>query len=109
MLAASFTLGDFHMPYIPSPLSPPQERATPLSFSNGSAQNAAAHRSIPASPSSSMRRRLDDPYSKRITRENPLIHGRGDGREARRSLFLKKVREGSEGKRLLARGGEDEV
>jgi hypothetical protein len=56
-----------------------------------------------------MRRRLDDPYSKRITRENPLIHGRGDGREARRSLFLKKVREGSEGKRLLARGGEDEV
>jgi hypothetical protein len=49
------------------------------------------------------------PYSKRVAKSNPLVHNREDGREARRKLFLKKVREGSEDKRWDARGGGDEV
>jgi hypothetical protein len=53
--------------------------------------------------------RKENPYSQRVTRSNPLIHNRGDGRETRRKLFLKKVREESEDKRWDARGGEDEV
>ena len=40
---------------------------------------------------------------------NPLIHARNDGRETRRKLFLKKVREGSEDKRWTNRGGEEEM
>jgi hypothetical protein len=43
-----------------------------------------------------------------------LIHGRtgstgADGRETRRRLFLKRVREDSEDKRWKARGGDDEM
>jgi hypothetical protein len=53
--------------------------------------------------------RKENPYSQRVTRSNPLIHNRGDGRETRRKLFLKKVKENSEDKRWDARGGEDEV
>ena len=56
-----------------------------------------------------LKNRKDNPYSKRITKENPLIHNRADGRETRRSLFLRKVREESEERRWDARGGEDEV
>ena len=40
---------------------------------------------------------------------NPLMHGRNDGRETRRKLFLRKVREDSEDKRWANRGGEDEM
>jgi hypothetical protein len=56
-----------------------------------------------------LKSRKDNPYSKRITKENPLIHNHGDGRETRRTLFLRKVREESEERRWDARGGEDEV
>jgi hypothetical protein len=48
-------------------------------------------------------------YSKRPTKANPLIHDRDDGRETRRKLFLKKVREDSEDRRWAARGGDDEM
>ncbi|RDW91408.1 hypothetical protein BP5796_02573 [Coleophoma crateriformis] len=48
-------------------------------------------------------------FSKRTTKSNPLIHNRGDGRETRRKLFLKKVREDSEDQRWKARGGDDEM
>ncbi|KAH7407737.1 hypothetical protein BKA64DRAFT_429243 [Cadophora sp. MPI-SDFR-AT-0126] len=51
-------------------------------------------------------------YSKRTTKPNPLMSGRGsgdEGRETRRKLFLKKVREESEEKRWAARGGDEEI
>lgn len=48
-------------------------------------------------------------FSKRITKTNPLLHGQGDGRETRRKLFLRRVREDSEDKRWKARGGDDEM
>lgn len=54
-------------------------------------------------------------FSKRVTKANPLINRNADeSREARRKLFLKKVREGSEEKRWSNRGlggseGEEEV
>lgn len=48
-------------------------------------------------------------FSKRITKTNPLLHGQGDGRETRRKLFLRKIREDSEEKRWKARGGDDEM
>ena len=50
-------------------------------------------------------------YSKRPTKPNPLLHGKnaGDGRETRRKLFLKRVREDQEDKRWKARGGDDEM
>ncbi|EDN94771.1 predicted protein [Sclerotinia sclerotiorum 1980 UF-70] len=48
-------------------------------------------------------------FSKRITKTNPLLHGQGDGRETRRKLFLRRVREDSEDKRWKARGGDDEI
>jgi hypothetical protein len=54
-------------------------------------------------------------YSKRATKSNPLMNRNADeGREARRKLFLKRVREGSEEKKWRDRNsgfgeGEDEV
>jgi hypothetical protein len=42
-------------------------------------------------------------FSKRTTKVNPLIHGRDDGRETRRKLFLKRVREEGEEKRWKGR------
>ncbi|KAF7939763.1 hypothetical protein BELL_0108g00010 [Botrytis elliptica] len=51
----------------------------------------------------------DGAFSKRITKTNPLLHGQGDGRETRRKLFLRRVREDSEDKRWKARGGDDEM
>lgn len=51
-------------------------------------------------------------FGKRPTKPNPLFHGRKDGedgRETRRKLFLKKVREGAEEKRWRDRGGDEEI
>ncbi|KAM3072895.1 hypothetical protein ACMFMF_007222 [Clarireedia jacksonii] len=53
--------------------------------------------------------RDNGPYCKRITKTNPLMHGQSDGRETRRKLFLRRVREDSEEKRWKARGGDDEM
>lgn len=47
-----------------------------------------------------------------MTKVNPLIHGRGsaeEGRETRRKLFLKNVREAREEKKWQNRGGDDEI
>ena len=53
--------------------------------------------SLPSPPSSR------GGFSKRTTKVNPLIHGRDDGRETRRKLFLKRVREEGEEKRWKGR------
>jgi hypothetical protein len=80
----------------PTPTSSKQIRASPTP----SATDSPASR--------------DSVYSKRATKANPLIHGRTssageDGRETRRKLFLKKVREDSQDKRWKDRGGDDEM
>lgn len=48
---------------------------------------------------------------KRVVKKNPLIHRdeKDGGRETRRKLFLKRVREDSEDKRWDKKGGDDEV
>jgi len=49
-------------------------------------------------------------FSRRRSKPNPLMHRDGEeGRETRRKLFLKKVKEGSEEKRWQKRGGDDEM
>ncbi|KAL3424444.1 hypothetical protein PVAG01_03725 [Phlyctema vagabunda] len=106
-------------PLCPSSLSPRSSNATtppqafimssPIpSYKSQSSSNAQPYtqtqpsQTQPAHPKSS-------PYSKRVTKTNPLLHNRGDGRETRRKLFLRKVREDSEDKRWRARGGDDEM
>jgi len=73
-------------------------------------------RNIQLETSSHSQRSVNDgkenrPFSKRPVKKNPLIHKSDgdDGRETRRKLFLKKVREGSEDRRWEARGGDDEM
>lgn len=48
---------------------------------------------------------------KRVVKKNPLIHRdeKDGGRETRRKLFLKRVREESEDKRWDKKGGDDEL
>ncbi|PBP21738.1 hypothetical protein BUE80_DR007574 [Diplocarpon rosae] len=56
--------------------------------------------------------RRDSAYSRRQAKSNPLMSGRGngdEGRETRRKLFLKRVREGSEEKKWKDRGGDEEI
>ncbi|KFY43520.1 hypothetical protein V494_01958 [Pseudogymnoascus sp. VKM F-4513 (FW-928)] len=50
-------------------------------------------------------------YSSRQTKKNPLIHrnDNDNGRETRRKLFLRRVRQDSEDKRWEKRGGDDEM
>lgn len=51
-------------------------------------------------------------FSKRASKPNPLFHGRRDGedgRETRRKLFLKRVRDGAEEKKWKERGGDEEI
>ncbi|PQE30475.1 hypothetical protein CJF32_00010238 [Rutstroemia sp. NJR-2017a WRK4] len=67
-------------------------------------RNRSLHLQNRRSPS-----RDNGPYCKRITKTNPLIHGQSDGRETRRKLFLRRVREDSEEQRWKARGGDDEI
>ncbi|QSZ31749.1 hypothetical protein DSL72_001317 [Monilinia vaccinii-corymbosi] len=125
-----------YTPHVPSPLcssplrsSPP---VSPLEFRNAdsptSVQGAGKSQcSSLVSPDQSVSPRPSSPdrscwsanrqsptsregaFSKRITKTNPLLHGQGDGREARRKLFLRKVREDSEERRWKARGGDDEM
>src|SRR5436190_22698179 len=95
LLANHFSYHNYHTPPIPSPLS----SQGPLSPCNGNSHNPTCRFMTQISSPKNLKSRLETPYSKRVTKENPLIHSRGDGRETRRSLFLKKVREGSEEKR----------
>ncbi|KAG0652119.1 hypothetical protein D0Z07_0986 [Hyphodiscus hymeniophilus] len=71
-------------------------------------------RASPNASSTSSTSSRETVFSQRLTKANPLIHARSsstgtDGRETRRKLFLKKVREDSEEKRWKARGGDDEM
>ena len=68
----------------------------------------------PINHSTSSSTSRESAYSRRVTKANPLIHGRSgstgaDGRETRRKLFLKRVREDSEDRRWKARGGDEEM
>jgi hypothetical protein len=104
LLASNVHQANFYTPKISSPLSSTIHE----SLHDGNALQSATRAKFNMS-STTLRNRKQNPYSKRITKENPLIHNRGDGRETRRKLFLRKVREESEEKRWVARGGDDEV
>ncbi|OBT43945.1 hypothetical protein VE00_04642 [Pseudogymnoascus sp. WSF 3629] len=56
-------------------------------------------------------RSSESAYSARQTKKNPLIHrnDNDNGRETRRKLFLRRVRQDSEDKRWEKRGGDDEI
>ncbi|KAI6713108.1 hypothetical protein B2J93_5311 [Marssonina coronariae] len=56
--------------------------------------------------------RRESAYSKRKAKPNPLMSGRAngaEGRDTRRKLFLKRVREDSEEKKWKGRGGDEEI
>jgi hypothetical protein len=75
--------------------------------SRGSTQTV----SLP-SPPPSRGKNQESVFAKRATKPNPLFHGRRDGedgRETRRKLFLKRVRDSAEEKRWKDRGGDDEI
>ncbi|KAG9239598.1 hypothetical protein BJ875DRAFT_84185 [Amylocarpus encephaloides] len=64
------------------------------------------------SPPPSRGKERETAFSKRVAKPNPLFHSRRDcedGRETRRKLFLKNVRDGAEEKRWKSRGGDDEI
>lgn len=68
---------------------------------------------LPSPPPSHGKER-ESVFSKRASKPNPLFHGRRDGRpedgrDARRKLFLKRVRDGAEEKRWKERGGDEEI
>ena len=46
---------------------------------------------------------------KREVKKNPLMRNGEEGREMRRKLFLKRVKEGGEEKRWMKRGGDEEM
>ncbi len=75
--------------------------------------NANASTNPMTTPPHTDRTRRESVYSKRTTKTNPLLHNnRGssssdEGRETRRKLFLKRVRDGAEEKRFKARGLAD--
>ncbi|KAL2073165.1 hypothetical protein VTL71DRAFT_10489 [Oculimacula yallundae] len=86
--------------------------STRQSRNNHNRTNASAN-TLPSPPPS----KRESTYSKRATKPNPLFNGGGgrgygsgdEGRETRRKLFLKRVRQGSEDKRWSARGGDEEI
>ncbi|KAG9245054.1 hypothetical protein BJ878DRAFT_503359 [Calycina marina] len=127
----------FHTPAHPSPLSssPLRQPSSPLSERNHNIPSTDAmlsptptptkysshkmHHSLstsgcssPASARSTSANR-ESTFSKRAAKLNPLLQrcsgGDGEGRETRRKLFLKKVKEGSEEKRWQKRGGDEEM
>ncbi|TAQ91434.1 hypothetical protein B7494_g214 [Chlorociboria aeruginascens] len=99
-----------YSPRISSPLSSSPIRFSPISPLESSAAlfNATMSPTPQRSPTPPSRESV---FAKRTTKANPLLHGRkeGDGRETRRQLFLKRVREDSDEKRWRARGGDDEI
>jgi hypothetical protein len=110
--------GHYYIPTVSSPLSSSPLRGSrfsmsPLSPRDGNIPSTRIFNmsmSLPSSASDkSEDRKKRKPFSSRVTRVNPLIHNRDDGRETRRNLFLRRVRDGSEEKRWEARGGDDEV
>jgi hypothetical protein len=106
VLAHNFRSTTYYAPQVPSPLSSSPLQSSPPFPRDG---NAPQQPRLPMSSPTPNKARKDNPYSKRVTFSNPLIHNRNDGRETRRNLFLKKVREDSQDRRWDARGGDDEV
>ncbi|KAH8821146.1 hypothetical protein F5884DRAFT_76111 [Xylogone sp. PMI_703] len=99
-------------PIVSSPLSW-QSKSSPLSPHNTNCSHQFYNHMTSPTPSSrskSPHQSTETPFSKRTIKPNPLLQRSGsDGREARRKLFLKKVRSNSEDKRWEKRGGEDEM
>lgn len=65
-----------------------------------------------SSPPRKARGAAKDAFNKRPIKANPLTNGRGNGRETRRKLFLKKIKEDRDEERWQKRmenGGEEEV
>ena len=94
-----------YAPVTPSPLSSSPLRASPNGDDN-------FDMSSPTPPRTKQTERCSDStYSARQTKKNPLIHRNenDNGRETRRKLFLRRVRQDSEDKRWEKRGGDDEV
>src|SRR5690349_21582989 len=97
-------------PVTPSPLSSSPLRSSPLRSSPDSGVNFGMP--SPSRVRTKQTRQCNDgAYSARQTKKNPLIHKNGgdNGRETRRNLFLRRVRQDSEDKRWERRGGDDEV
>jgi len=81
-------------------------RSSPLSsHPQTTPQNRFGLKMLPSPPSSPP----EFLAPKRLFKPVPSSHSREEGREARRNLFLKKVRDARDEKLLKARGGEDEM
>ncbi|CAG8959694.1 hypothetical protein HYFRA_00001600 [Hymenoscyphus fraxineus] len=97
----------------PTPLSKPNSSTSKI---NSRTQHVP-HINLPSPPPSRGERerergKKESVFAKRASKPNPLLHGRreGDeGRETRRKLFLKRVRDGAEEKRWRDRGGDEEI
>ena len=116
----SFQHQNIYTPSRPSPLSSSPLRAnrSPLAERDENASHSFTMSSPPpptmnifsaqiyGQPSQSAKS-----TGKRVVKKNPLIHRdeKDGGRETRRKLFLKRVREDSEDKRWDKKGGDDEV
>ncbi|KAI9680603.1 MAG: hypothetical protein M1817_004043 [Caeruleum heppii] len=86
-----------HRPPKPSPLSPSHPNVKPGFLLLPPME--------PAEPSE----RRDGKYQRQPVKANPLLRADKDGKERRRNLFLKKVRQGGEDRRWEARGGDEEL
>jgi hypothetical protein len=136
--AHTYTQSHHYTPNVSSPLSSSPLRASPLSPRDANVQTRDSVMSSPTpipskhatnqfSPEVANGNALMSPpnsrgsgrggdrgstFSKRTTKPNPLMGGRNsgeEGRETRRKLFLKKVREEAEQQRWKNRGGDEEI
>ncbi|KFY63843.1 hypothetical protein V496_03629 [Pseudogymnoascus sp. VKM F-4515 (FW-2607)] len=96
-----------YAPVTPSPLSSSPLRASPNRDDIFSFDMA----SLTPPQTNQTERSSESAYSARQTKKNPLIHrnDNDNGRETRRKLFLRRVRQDSEDKRWEKRGGDDEI
>jgi hypothetical protein len=104
--------GQQYIPSVSSPLSFSSFSPSPASHDGGISPTRLYCMSM--SPPTPAGDRIEDRkkkkrFSDRVARVNPLIHNGDNRREARRNLFLQKVKDGSERRRWEARGGDDEV
>ncbi|KFY05115.1 hypothetical protein O988_00246 [Pseudogymnoascus sp. VKM F-3808] len=94
-----------YAPVTPSPLSSSPLRASP------NRDDIFSMSSLTPPQTNQTQRCSESAYSARQTKKNPLIHrnDNDNGRETRRKLFLRRVRQDSEDKRWEKRGGDDEI
>lgn len=116
----SFQHQNFYTPSKPSPLSssPLGANRSPLAERDENASHSFTMSSPPPPTTNIFSAQIYGQTSqsakstgKRVVKKNPLIHRdeKDGGRETRRKLFLKRVREDSEDKRWDKKGGDDEV